>query len=151
MLCKLPSEHNTHLAIAPTCSLWILVYVRTSNYCSYDRVVGAGWPVWGALPLPALFQKYVKHQADIQARNKQTGKRNLFCSERYKAPVGCTRHVKNFLSWSMNGAKWSLGPLYTSAGFYLLDNLKVIIYWKRVNTRDELWRLFMICIYIYIY
>jgi len=83
----------------------------------------------------------VKHQADNQVHNEQTNETNLFCIDRYEAHVCCTRNVKHVLPRSMNGTK-ALGLLSTLVDFYLRDNLKAIIYWKGVNTRDELWRAF---------
>jgi hypothetical protein len=51
----------------------------------------------GRSTISGALSKVCEHQADIQARKEQTGERNLFCSERYKAPVCFTRKVKNFL------------------------------------------------------
>jgi len=73
----------------------------------------------------------VKHQVDIQAHKEQTNEPNLFCSERYEAPVCCTRNVKHFLPRSMNGAKVKgfgicfhscrLLPARQSEGYYLME------------------------------
>ena len=129
-MCKLSSKNNT-LQVHPhvLCEFEFLYTLQTTVVTTESSALvsqhGALYYFWHS------FRKYLKHQADFQARNEQTEEPNSFCSERYEALVCCPRNVKHSLPISMTGAKVKgfgacfhscrLLPARQSEGHYLLE------------------------------